>query len=196
MADNANQIDFTWKGKDRRGKIIKGDIAAISEAIARAELRRQGIRIIGIKKKPKPLFSKAKSSISAKDIAVFSRQLATMLESGIPLVQSFDIVAKSNENPAMAEMLTAIKVDIEEGDTLAQSLRKRPIYFDELYCNLVEAGEHAGILESLLDKIATYKEKVETIKSKIKKALTYPIAVIVVAFIVTTIMLIFVVPVF
>ncbi|HIL77702.1 MAG: type II secretion system F family protein [Methyloprofundus sp.] len=196
MADNANQIDFTWKGKDRRGKIIKGDIAAISEAIARAELRRQGIRIIGIKKKPKPLFSKAKSSISAKDIAVFSRQLATMLESGIPLVQSFDIVAKNNENPAMAEMLTAIKVDIEEGDTLAQSLRKRPIYFDELYCNLVEAGEHAGILESLLDKIATYKEKVETIKSKIKKALTYPIAVIVVAFIVTTIMLIFVVPVF
>lgn len=196
MADNANQIDFTWKGKDRSGKIIKGDIAAISVAIARAELRRQGTRIIGIKKKSKPLFSKAKSSITPKDIAVFSRQLATMLESGIPLVQSFDIVAKGNENPAMTEILTAIKVDIEEGDTLAQALRKRPIYFDELYCNLVEAGEHAGILEGLLDKIATYKEKVETIKRKVKKALTYPIAVIVVAFIVTAIMLIFVVPVF
>ncbi len=196
MAENIDQIDFTWKGKDKSGKVIKGEIQAINETIARAELRRQGTRIIGIKKKPKPLFSKAKSSISAKDIAVFSRQLATMLESGIPLVQSFDIIGKGNENPAMAELLFGIKTDIEEGDTLAQALRKRPIYFDELYCNLVEAGEHAGILESLLDKIATYKEKVETIKSKIKKALTYPIAVIVVAFIVTAIMLIFVVPVF
>ena len=196
MAEKVEQIDFVWKGKNKSGKLIKGEISAISETIARAELRRQGTRIIGIKKKPKPLFTQAKKSIGAKDIAVFSRQLATMLESGIPLVQSFDIIAKGHENPAMAEMLFAIKADIEEGDTLAQALRKRPIYFDELFCNLVEAGEHAGILEGLLDKIATYKEKVETIKSKIKKALTYPIAVVVVAFIVTAIMLIFVVPVF
>ena len=196
MVDNVDQIEFTWKGKDKSGRVIKGEISAISETIARAELRRQGTRIIGIRKKPRPLFSKAKKSISPKDIAIFSRQLATMLESGIPLVQSFDIIGKGHENPAMAEMLLAIKADIEEGDTLAQALRKRPIYFDELYCNLVEAGEHAGILEGLLDKIATYKEKVETIKSKIKKALTYPIAVVVVAFIVTAIMLIFVVPVF
>jgi len=196
MAQDVAQIDFSWKGKDKSGKVIKGEQAAISEAVARAELRRQGIRIIAIKKKPKSLFSKAKRSISPKDIAVFSRQLATMLESGIPMVQSFDIVAKGHDNPTMADMLQAIKEDIEEGDTLAQALRKRPIYFDDLYCNLVEAGEHAGILESLLDKIATYKEKTETIKSKIKKALTYPIAVIVVAFIVTAIMLIFVVPVF
>ncbi len=196
MAQDVAQIDFSWKGKDKSGKVIKGEQAAISEAVARAELRRQGIRIIAIRKKPKSLFSKAKRSISPKDIAVFSRQLATMLESGIPMVQSFDIVAKGHDNPTMADMLQAIKEDIEEGDTLAQALRKRPIYFDDLYCNLVEAGEHAGILESLLDKIATYKEKVESIKSKIKKALTYPIAVIVVAFIVTAIMLIFVVPVF
>ena len=196
MAEKVEQIDMVWKGKNKSGKLIKGESSAISETIARAELRRQGTRIIGIKKKPKPLFTQAKKSIGAKDIAVFSRQLATMLESGIPLVQSFDIIAKGHENPAMAEMLFAIKADIEEGDTLAQALRKRPIYFDELFCNLVEAGEHAGILEGLLDKIATYKEKVETIKSKIKKALTYPIAVVVVAFIVTAIMLIFVVPVF
>lgn len=196
MAEKLDQIEFIWKGKNKSGKIIKGDISAYSETIARAELRRKGTRIIGIKKKPKPLFSKAKSKITSKDIAIFSRQLATMLESGIPLVQAFDIVGKGNENPAMSEMLLGIKADVEEGDTLAQALKKRPIYFDELYCNLVEAGEHAGILEGLLDKIATYKEKTETIKAKIKKALTYPIAVVVVAFIVTAIMLIFVVPVF
>ncbi|GAW87827.1 conserved hypothetical protein [Bathymodiolus platifrons methanotrophic gill symbiont] len=196
MAQNEDQIEFTWKGKNKSGKVIKGQISAISETIARAELRRQGTRIIGIKKKPKDLFTKAKKSISTGDIAVFARQIATMLESGIPLVQSFDIIGKGSENPAMAELVLAIKADIEEGDTLAQALRKRPIYFDELFCNLVEAGEHAGILESLLDKIATYKEKTETIKKKIKKALTYPIAVVVVAFIVTAIMLIFVVPVF
>ena len=196
MAEIVDQIDFIWKGKDKSGKVIKGEISAISETIARAELHRQGTRLIGIKKKPKDLFSKAKKTISTKDIAVFARQLATMLQSGIPLVQCFDIIGKGHENPAMAEMLLAIKADIEEGDTLAQALRKRPVYFDELFCNLVEAGEHAGILEGLLDKIATYKEKTETIKGKIKKALTYPIAVVVIAFIVTAIMLIFVVPVF
>ena len=151
---------------------------------------------LAIKKKPKALFTKAKATISTKDIAIFARQLATMLESGVPLVQSFDIIGKGHENPSMAELLLGVKADIESGDTLAQALNKRPIYFDELFCNLVEAGEQAGVLESLLDKIATYKEKSETIKAKVKKALTYPIAVIAVAFIVTAILLIFVVPVF
>ncbi|NOQ17520.1 MAG: type II secretion system F family protein [Methyloprofundus sp.] len=196
MANNNEQIDFVWKGKDKQGKVIKGELAALSAMVAKAELRRQSIRVITIKKKPKPLFSKAKSVITTKDISIFARQLATMLESGVPLVQSFDIIGKGHENPSMAEMLLAIKVDIESGDTLAQALQKRPVQFDELFCNLVEAGEQAGVLESLLDKIATYKEKSESIKAKVKKALTYPIAVIVVAFIVTAILLIFVVPVF
>ncbi len=196
MAEDKEQIDFTWKGKDKNGKVISGEIAAFSDTAARAELRKQSIRVISVRKKPKPLFSKAKAKITSKDISIFARQLATMLESGVPLVQSFDIVGKGNENPAMAEMLLAIKADIEGGDTLAQALGKRPIYFDELFCNLVEAGEQAGVLEGLLDKIATYKEKSESIKAKVKKALTYPIAVVVVAFIVTAILLIFVVPVF
>ncbi len=196
MAQSTEQIDFTWKGKDRKGKVINGEIAALSETVGRAELRRQGVRVISIRKKPKSLFSKRKASITSKDIAIFARQLATMLESGVPLVQSFDIIGKGHENPAMGEMLLAIKADIESGDSLAQALNKRPVYFDELFCNLVEAGEQAGVLEGLLDKIATYKEKSESIKAKVKKALTYPIAVIVIAFIVTAILLIFVVPVF
>ena len=196
MAESTEQIDLTWKGKDRQGKVINGEIAAYSLTAGRAELRRQGIRVISIRKKPKALFTKAKATIATKDIAIFARQLATMLESGVPLVQSFDIIGKGHENPSMAELLLGIKADIESGDTLAQALNKRPVYFDELFCNLVEAGEQAGVLESLLDKIATYKEKSESIKAKVKKALTYPIAVIVIAFIVTAILLIFVVPVF
>ena len=196
MAENKEQIDFTWKGKDKSGKVISGEIAAYSDTAARAELRRQSIRVISVRKKPKPLFSKAKAQIGTKDIAIFARQLATMLESGVPLVQSFDIIGKGHENPSMSELLLGVKADIEAGDTLAQALNKRPIYFDELFCNLVEAGEQAGVLEGLLDKIATYKEKSESIKAKVKKALTYPIAVLVIAFIVTAILLIFVVPVF
>ena len=196
MAESKEQIDFVWKGKDKNSKVINGEIAAFSEAAARTELRRQSIRVISIKKKPKPLFAKAKATITPKDIAIFARQLATMLESGVPLVQSFDIIGKGHDNPSMSELLLGIKADIEGGDTLAQALEKNSIYFDELFCNLVEAGEQAGVLESLLDKIATYKEKSESIKAKVKKALTYPIAVVVVAFIVTAILLIFVVPVF
>lgn len=196
MAEKTTQIDYVWKGKNKSGKVVKGEIAAYSEAVGRAELRRQSIRVISFKKKPKALFSASKKSISTKDIAVFARQLATMLQSGVPLVQSFDIIGKGHENPSMSELLLGIKVDIESGDTLAQALGKRPVYFDELFCNLVESGEQAGVLEGLLDKIATYKEKSESIKAKVKKALTYPIAVIVVAFIVTAILLIFVVPVF
>jgi type IV pilus assembly protein PilC len=196
MAEQTEQLEFLWEGKDKAGKVNKGVFPAKSEAVAKAELRRQGYRVTKIKAKPKPLFRARAKSITPGDIAIFSRQLATMLKAGVPLVQSFDIVGKGNENPSMQELLLGIKADIEGGDTLAEALNRRPIYFDELFCNLVEAGEHAGVLETLLDKIATYKEKTESMKKKIKKALTYPIAVVVVAFIVTAILLIFVVPVF
>lgn len=196
MAEQIEQVDFIWEGKDKNGKVNKGVFAAKSEAVAKAELRRQGYRVTKIKPKPKPLFKGRTKPITSGDIAIFSRQLATMLKAGVPLVQSFDIVGKGNENPSMQDLLLGIKADIEGGDRLAEALNRRPLYFDELFCNLVEAGEHAGVLETLLDKIATYKEKTESMKKKIKKALTYPIAVIVVAFVVTAILLIFVVPVF
>ena len=196
MADQTEQIDFIWAGTDKNKKKAGGLISAKSETIAKAELRRQGYRVIKFKKKPKPLFSSKVKSITPGDIAIFARQLATMLKAGVPLVQSFDIIGKGHENASMETMLLSIKADIEGGDTLAEALNKKSLYFDELFCNLVAAGEQAGALETLLDKIATYKEKTESMKKKIKKALTYPIAVIVVAFIVTTILLIFVVPVF
>jgi len=196
MAVEIEQIDFVWEGKDKSGNKTGGQLSAKSETIARADLRKMGIRVIKIKKKPKPLFSKATQKILPGDIAVFARQLATMLEAGVPLVQAFDIVGKGHKNATMAEMLLSVKADIEGGDTLAEGLRKKSLYFDDLFCSLVEAGEQAGVLETLLDKIATYKEKSESIKKKVKKALTYPIAVIAVAFIVTAVLLIFVVPVF
>ena len=196
MADQTEQLDFIWEGVDKNRKKINGVIPAKSEIAARTELRRQGYRVTKIKKKPKPLFSARVKAITPGDIAIFSRQLATMLSAGVPLVQAFDIVGKGHENPSMQVMLLSVKADVEGGDTLAEALKKKPLCFDELFCNLVEAGEHAGVLETLLDKIATYKEKTESMKKKIKKALTYPIAVIVVAFIVTAILLLFVVPVF
>lgn len=196
MAEQTEQIDFIWSGTDRNKQKAGGIISAKSEVVAKTELRRQGYRVIRFKKKPKPLFSKKVQAITPGDIAIFARQLATMLKAGVPLVQSFDIVGKGHDNSSMEALLMGIKADIEGGDTLAQALKKRPLYFDELTCNLVEAGEQAGVLETLLDKIATYKEKTESMKKKIKKALTYPIAVVVVAFVVTTILLIFVVPVF
>ncbi len=189
-------IDFIWEGFDKQKEKTKGEISAANEAVARTELRKLGVRIIKIKRKPKPLFTKRAKPITPGDIAIFARQLATMLEAGVPLVQAFDIVGRGHENPNMAEMILSIKADIEGGDTLAQALRKKGVYFDDLFCNLVEAGEQAGVLETLLDKIATYKEKSESIKKKVKKALTYPVAVLVVAFIVTAVLLIFVVPVF
>jgi type IV pilus assembly protein PilC len=196
MAEQTDQIEFLWEGKDKSGKVNKGVFAAKSETVAKAELRRQGYRVTKIKAKPKPLFKSRPQAITPGDIAIFSRQLATMLKAGVPLVQSFDIVGKGNENQSMQDLLLGIKADIEGGDRLAEALNRRPLYFDELFCNLVEAGEQAGVLETLLDKIATYKEKTESMKKKIKKALTYPIAVVVVAFVVTAILLIFVVPVF
>ncbi|WP_340121542.1 type II secretion system F family protein [Methylobacter svalbardensis] len=196
MAQQTEQIDFVWAGTDKNKKKTGGIISARSEIIAKTELRRQGYRVIKLKKKPKPLFSAKIQAITPGDIAIFARQLATMLKAGVPLVQSFEIVGKGHDNASMEALLMGIKADIEGGDTLAEALNKKSLYFDELFCNLVAAGEQAGVLETLLDKIATYKEKTESMKKKIKKALTYPIAVIVVAFIVTTILLIFVVPVF
>ncbi len=187
---------FVWEGIDRNGGRAKGEAYARSEALARADLRRQGIKVIKVKKKAKPLFGERKKPIKPKDIAVFSRQLATMLSAGVPLVQAFDIVGRGHANPSMQQMLMAIKSDVEGGSTLQESLAKFPDHFDELFCNLVHAGEQAGVLETLLHKIADYKEKTESIKGKVKKAMFYPAAVVVVAVIVTSILLIFVVPQF
>jgi len=187
---------FTWEGKDRKGNKVKGESHSTNPSMVKAELRKQGINPIKVRKKS-TFFSAAKNSkIIPKDISVFTRQLSTMMSAGVPLVQSFDIIGRGHENPGMQELILAIKADVESGSTLADSMRKHPVHFDELVCNLVSAGEQAGILEGLLDKIATYKEKTESMKAKIKKALTYPAAVVIVAFIVTSILLIFVVPQF
>lgn len=187
---------FTWEGVDRRGNKVKGESNAASVALARAELRRQGVSPTKVRKKPQPLFGTRKKKITAGDISIFTRQLATMMSAGVPLVQSFDIVGRGHENPAMQELLLAIKGDIESGTTMAGALRKYPLYFDDLVCNLVAAGEQAGVLDDLLDKIATYKEKTESIKGKIKKAMFYPAAVIVVAIVVTVVIMLFVIPQF
>jgi type IV pilus assembly protein PilC len=197
MAANSSKVAYLWEGTDNKGNRNKGEMLARSDAVVKAELRRQGIRPIKVKKKPKDILGDfGKKPIVPKDIAIFSRQLATMMAAGIPLVQSFDIIGRGHEKPAMQDMLFAIKADIEGGSTLTEGLSKYPFQFDDLFCNLVEAGEHAGILEDLLVKIAIYKEKTESLKAKIKKALTYPISVLIVAVIVTSILLVFVVPQF
>lgn len=193
---NEELSTFVWSGKDKRGKILKGERAGRSEMIVKAELRQQGIFPTSVKKKPKPLFGGAGRRIKSADIATFSRQLATMLTSGIPLVQSFTIIAMATENPRMKGLLQAIRTDVEGGATLAEALTKHPVHFDQLYVSLVEAGESAGVLDQVLDSIASYKERIESIKGKIKKALFYPAAVIAVAIIVTAILLIFVIPQF
>ena len=196
MAETAiSSIPFLWEGTDRRGKKVRGKSLAANEAAVRADLRRQGVVPSRIKKQSKGLFS-GTAKITTADIAIFSRQLATMLSAGIPLVQAFEIVGNGHENAAMQKLILSIKADVEGGSALAEALGKHPLYFDDLFINLVEAGEQAGALETLLDKIATYKEKTEAIKKKIKKALTYPAAVLVVAFVVTIILLIFVIPAF
>ncbi len=192
----ANQTMFVWEGTDKKGSRTKGEVKGVSVALVKAELRRQGINPLKVKKRPKPLFSGANKKITAKDIAVFSRQMATMMSSGVPLVQSFEIIGRGHDNAGMQELIMSIKADVESGSSLSEALGKHPRHFDELYCNLVRAGEQAGILETLLHKIAIYKEKVEAIKGKIKKAMFYPTAVIVAAFIVTVILLYFVVPQF
>ncbi len=187
-------IPFAWEGMDKRGNRVKGKSLAPDEAALRAELRRQGIAPSKIKKQSSAFKSSGK--VKPEDIAVFSRQLATMLASGIPLVQAFEIVGNGHEKPSVQKLILDIKQDIEGGTSLHEALAKHPLYFDDLYVNLVEAGEQAGALESLLDKIATYKEKTEAIKKKVKKALFYPAAVMVVAVVVTLILLIFVIPQF
>ncbi|MGH8224355.1 MAG: type II secretion system F family protein [Woeseiaceae bacterium] len=196
MADTAVAgTPFLWEGTDRKGNKIKGKSLAASEAAVRADLRRQGVVPKRIRKQGRRLFQTG-GKITTADIAIFSRQLATMLAAGIPLVQAFEIVGNGHENPAMQKLILAIKSDVEGGSALAEALAKHPLYFDDLFVNLVESGEQAGALETLLEKIATYKEKTEAIKKKIKKALTYPAAVVVVAFVVTIILLIFVIPAF
>ena len=194
MATATKEIPFTWEGVDRRGQRVKGKSLATSEAEVRADLRRQGVVPNRIRKQTS-LFSGSKQ-ITTADIAIFSRQLATMMASGIPLVQAFEIVGNGHENESMQKLILQIKADVEGGSSLHEALAKHPLHFDDLFVNLVEAGEQAGALETLLDKIATYKEKTEAIKKKIKKALTYPMAVLVVAIIVTIILLIFVIPAF
>ena len=189
------KLPFLWEGTDRNGKRVKGKSTATNEAAVRADLRRQGVVPSKIKKQGKSLFGGG-GRITPADIAIFSRQLATMLSAGIPLVQAIEIVGTGHENAAMQKLLMAIKVEVEGGSALAEALAKHPLYFDDLFVNLVESGEQSGSLETLLDKIATYKEKTEAIKKKIKKAVTYPAAVVVVAFVVTIILMVFVIPAF
>ncbi len=186
---------FEWTGIDKVGKKLKGEQKAKSSTLAKNELRRQGIQVKKIYKKRKSLFSNGKA-IKAQDIALFSRQLATMMESGVPMVQAFEIIEGGQSNPRMAKLINDVKTEIQSGSSLAESLGKHPVYFDELYCNLVNAGEKAGVLDELLDTIATYKERTEEIKGKIKKAMFYPAAVLFVAIGVTILLLVKVVPQF
>lgn len=197
MAKSATQelINFIYAGTNRRGDPIKGEMTSRNMELAKAQLRKQGIQVKTIKKKPKPLFE-MKQSIKTLDITIFVRQMATMMKAGVPLVQSFEIVAESADNPSMRDLILGIKKEIESGSTFANALRKYPRYFDDLFCSLVDSGEQSGQLETMLDRVATYKEKSEALKAKIKGAMKYPIAVLVVAFIVTAILLVKVVPVF
>ncbi|WP_052480927.1 type II secretion system F family protein [Gilvimarinus agarilyticus] len=187
---------FVYKATDKKGKAVQGETSGTSPALIRAHLQKQGLLVKSVKKKPKPLFGGSKKKIKPSDIAVFSRQMATMMKAGVPLVQAFDIVADGLDNPSVKELVHEIRDEVASGTGFAPALRKHPRYFDDLFCNLVDAGEQAGALETMLDRIATYKEKTEALKAKIKKALTYPIAVILVAVVVTAILLIKVVPQF
>ena len=191
---SSQQFPYVWEGTDKKGKRIKGKMLAVSEAAVKADLRRQGVLAKSVRKEMQ-LF-KSNKKVDAADIALFARQLATMLQAGIPMVQCFDIIGNGHEKPSVQKLVLAIKADIESGTSLHEALGKHPLYFDDLFVNLVEAGEQAGALETLLDKIATYKEKTEALKKKIKKALFYPAAVLAVAVIVTGILLIFVIPQF
>lgn len=191
-AKGVKDFVYEWEGKDRNGKIVKGELRAGGEAMVSATLRRQGILVNKVKKRR----SSGGTAIKQKDIAVFTRQLATMMRAGVPLLQAFDIVARGATNPRLTRLLNDIRQDVETGTSLSAAFRKHPMYFDALYCNLVEAGEAGGILEALLDRLAVYQEKTVAIKNKIKSALTYPIAVMVVAFIVVAVIMIFVVPAF
>ncbi|MCA0324124.1 MAG: type II secretion system F family protein [Proteobacteria bacterium] len=183
---------FEWEGKDRNGKVVRGEMRAGGETQVQATLRRQGVLMTKAKKRR----TRSGKRIKPRDIAIFTRQLATMMKAGVPLLQSFDIVGRGNPNPSVTKLLNEVRMDVETGTSLSAAFRRHPLYFNALYCNLVEAGETAGILESLLDRLATYMEKTEAIKSKIKSALVYPIAVMVVAFVVVSVIMIFVIPAF
>jgi type IV pilus assembly protein PilC len=191
-AGNVKEQVFAWEGKDKTGKTVRGEIRAGGEAVVNVTLRRQGIMVTKVKKKT----YRAGKKITDKDITLFTRQLATMMKAGVPLLQAFDIVGKGHANPSVAKLILDMRADIETGTSLNMAFRKYPLYFDPLFCNLVAAGEQAGILEDLLTRLAVYKEKTLAIKAKIKSALTYPIAVLAVAFIVTAVIMIWVVPAF
>jgi type IV pilus assembly protein PilC len=192
LSKNSNEAIFEWEGKDKNGKLVRGEIRAGGEAVVSASLRRQGILLTKLKKRR----TSGGRAIKQKDIAIFTRQLATMMKAGVPLLQSFDIVARGSTNPRMTKLLNDIRNDVETGTSLSSAFRKHPLQFDALYCNLVEAGEAGGILEALLDRLAIYQEKTMAIKGKIKSALMYPVAVIIVAFVVLTVIMIFVIPAF
>ena len=189
---DAKEFNFTWVGTDKANKTVRGEMKATGEAQVNATLRRQGIKVVEVKKQRLG----RGGSISDKDITLFTRQLATMMKSGVPLLQAFDIVARGHSNAAVSRLLLDIKTEVETGSSLKQAFEKHPLYFDALFCNLIGAGEQAGILDTLLDRLATYKEKILAIKSKIKSALFYPCAIIVVAFIITAVIMIFVIPQF
>ncbi|TLX20899.1 type II secretion system F family protein [Thermomonas fusca] len=188
--------EFVWQGRDKRGKVMKGEQMARNANLLRADLRRQGITPTVVKAKPKPLFGGGGKKISARDIAVFSRQIATMMKSGVPIVQALEIIGGGNKNPNMKKMVNSLRSDIEGGASIYEAMNQFPVQFDELYRNLVRAGESSGVLETVLETIATYKENIETIKGKIKKALFYPAAVIAVAILISAVLMIFVVPIF
>ena len=197
VARNTNQqLPFVWEGTDKRGVKMKGEQTAKNANLLRAELRRQGITPSVVKPKPKPLFGSAGSKISAKDIAFFSRQMATMMKSGVPIVASLEIIGSGHKNPRMKKMVDQVRTDIEGGSSLYEAISKHPVQFDELYRNLVKAGEGAGVLETVLETVATYKENIEALKGKIKKALFYPAMVMAVALLVSSILLVWVVPQF
>ncbi len=187
------EITYSWEGKDKKGKIVKGEMRAAGNSFVNATLRRQGITVTKVKKQSS--FA-SKGTVTDKDITLFTRQLATMMKAGVPLLQSFDIVGKGHSNPAVAKLLLDIKSDVETGSSMSTAFRRYPLYFDALFCNLINAGEQAGILDTLLDRLATYKEKIQAIKSKIKSALFYPISIIIVAFIIVAVIMIFVIPAF
>jgi len=189
---STKEFVFEWQGKDRNGKVVRGETRAAGENQVQAALRRQGVMATSIKKRR----MRTGKSIKPKDLAIFTRQLATMMKAGVPLLQAFDIVGRGNPNPSVTKLLNDIRTDVETGTSLSAAFRKFPMYFDNLYCNLIEAGESAGILDQLLDRLAVYMEKTEAIKSKIKSALMYPISVLIVAFVVTAVIMIFVVPAF
>ncbi len=191
-AKGTKEFVFEWEGKDRNGKQVRGETRAAGENQVQSSLRRQGVTVTKIKRRK----MRAGKSIKPKELAIFTRQLATMMKAGVPLLQAFDIVGRGNPNPSVTKLLNDIRTDVETGTSLSVAFRKYPLYFDNLYCNLVEAGESAGILDQLLDRLAVYMEKTEGIKQKIKSALMYPISVLIVAFVVTAVIMIFVVPSF